>query len=213
MGPPAFVEFTLGKLFSYCKGHEKGAFTNGPAFKDLPNPTIDLICPECGPSGSTMKLHHTQVGPNESKDRFPNLTWKAVDGAKEYILLCEDVDLPISFVVFHGLFYGIPGTTTAVTADDMDPVDAAADAKKSNGPYRARGGFKYLKNIQGSHYGGPKPVMGHGPHRYYYQLVALKAPVDTDKMGKITKDALGTAIVGNVVGWGRWIGVFERKWE
>ncbi len=213
MAPPAFIEYTLGKLLSSCKGHEAKVFTKGPAFNNLPNPTIDLTCPECGPSGSTMKLHHTQVGPDESKDRFPNLTWKRVEGAKEYILLCEDVDLPVPAVVFHGLFYSIPGSTTAVTADDMDPVDAAADAKKTGGPYLAKGGFKYLKNIQGSHYGGPKPLMGHGPHRYYYQLVALKEPVDTDKMGKLTKDGLGAAIVGNVIGWGQWIGAYERKWE
>ena len=213
MGVLTYIEYALGRLLSCCKGHEAKVFTNGPAFKDLPNPTFDLNCPECGPSGSTMKLHHTQVGPRESKDGFPNLTWKRVEGVKEYILLCEDVDLPIPIVVFHGLFYSIPESTTAVMADDMNPVDAAGDAKRSVGPYITEGGFKYLKNIQGNHYRGPKPVRGHGPHRYYYQLVALKEAVNTDKMGKVTKDGLGAAILGNVIGWGQWIGVYERKWE
>ena len=207
------MEYTLGKLASYCRGHEANAFTKGSAFKDLPSPTIDLTCSECGPSGATLKLHHTQLGSDGSKDRFPNLSWKGVEGAKEYILLCEDVDLPIPAVLLHGLFYSIPGSTTAITAADMNPVDVAADAKKTNGPYMAKGGFKYLKNILGSHYVGPKPVLGHGLHRYYYQLVALKEPVNTDKMGKVTKDSLSAAIVGNVIEWGLWIGVFERKWE
>ena len=70
-----------------------------------------------------------------------------------------------------------------------------------------------MKNIQGAHYGGPKPVIGHGVHRYFYQLVALREPVDTGKMAKVTKDGLGRAIVGNVLGWGQWIGTYERKWE
>ena len=53
------------------------------------------------------------------------------------------------------------------------------------------------------HYGGPKPLMGHGPHRYFDQLVALKEPVNAGKLGgKVTKDGLGADIVGKVVGWG-----------
>ena len=207
MGLPACIEYTLGKLASYIKAHEAKRFTKGPAFSDFPQPTLDLRCPECGPSGSTMKLHHTQVGA-KSKDRFPDLEWDAVAGAKEYILLCEDVDLPIPAVVFHGLFYGIPATTTKITASGMDP-----NTKDSNA-LMTKGGFKYVKNIQGSHYGGPKPLMGHGPHRYFYQLVALREPVDLKKLnGKITKDGLGAVIVGNVLGWGEWVGVYERKWE
>ena len=57
--------------------------------------------------------------------------------------------------------------------------------------------------------------MGHGPHRYFYQLAALKEPVDVGKLGggKVTKDGLGADIVGKVVGWGEWVGVYKRKWE
>ena len=212
MGPPAFIEYALGKLTSSIKAHDAKLFTKGPAFTDLPKPTIELTCPECGPSGSTMKLHHTQVGDN-SKDRFPNLTWSRVDGAVEYILLCEDADLPIPTVVFHGLFYGLPASATEVTASDMDPAEKDGTAK-DNDALMVKGGFKYVKNIQGSHYGGPKPLMGHGPHRYFYQLIALREPVDITKLGgKVTKDGLGAAIVGKVIGWGEWVGVYERKWE
>ena len=95
----------------------------------------------------------------------------------------------------------------------MDRVDAAADAKKSSGPYMAKGGFKHLRNIQASHYEGRKPLMGHGPNRYCYQLVALKERVNTDKMGKGAKDGKGAAIGENVFGWGQSIDVHERKWE
>lgn len=212
MGPLVFTEYGLGRLTSYFKANDAKLFTKGAAFADFPEPTLELSCPECGPSGSMMKLHHTQVG-EESKDRFPDLTWNRVEGAKKYILLCEDADLPIPTVVFHGLFYTIPVSFTAVTANDVDPVSKDGTAKDGNA-LTVKGGFKYLRNIQGSHYTGPKPLMGHGSHRYFYQLVALKEAVDVEKLGgKVTKDRLGAAIVGKVADWGQWTGVYERKWE
>ena len=86
------------------------------------------------------------------------------------------------------------------------------DAKDIN-EKTVKAGFKYVKNIQGVHFGGP--LMGHGPHRYFYQLVTLKEPVDVGKLGggMVTKDGLGANIVGKVVGWGEWVGVYERKWQ
>lgn len=209
----AYIEYAIGSLTSSVKAHDTKLFTKRPAFAHFPKPTLQLSCPECGPSGSTMKLHHSQVGEKE-KDRFPELRWSRVEGAKEYILLCEDADLPIPAVVFHGLFYAIPATTTAVTADDMDLIEGEDRHVKGSNALMVKAGFRCIKNVQGSHYGGPKPLLGHGPHRYFYQLVALKEPVDQKELGpKVTKDGLGAAIVGNVIGWGEWIGVYERRWE
>ena len=77
-----------------------------------------------------------------------------------------------------------------------------------------KGGFRLGKNIRGTVYSGPRPVMGHGAHRYYYQLIALKEPVDVENMSAMaTKKELSEEIVGKVAGWGVWIGIFERKWE
>jgi hypothetical protein len=45
-------------------------------------------------------------------------------------------------------------------------------------------------------------------------LVALSKPVDHAKLSaRATKEELAAEIVGKVVGWGAWVGVFERKWE
>lgn len=63
-------------------------------------------------------------------------------------------------------------------------------------------------------YNGPRALKGHGPHRYYYQLIALKEPLDLKSIGPIaTKAELVKAIEGKVAGWGLWIGISERKWE
>ncbi|KAL8832097.1 MAG: hypothetical protein Q9191_000476 [Dirinaria sp. TL-2023a] len=210
----AYIEWAIGSLTSGFKGHDAKLFTKGPAFADFPNPTLELSCPECGPSGSSMKLHHSQDGAEKAKDRFLELSWRRVEGAKEYILLCEDADLPVPAVIFHGLFYAIPPTTTAVAAADMDLMEGEDGQVKGSNALVVKAGFRCIKNIQGSHYTGPKPLLNHGPHRYFYQLVALKEPVDLEKLGpKVTKDGLGAAIVGKVIGWGEWVGVYERKWE
>ena len=209
----AYLEYAIGRLTSSFKFHDVKLFTRGPAFTDFPKPTLEISCPECGPSGSTMKLEHTQVGEKE-RNRFPELIWSRVEGAKEYILLCEDADAPIPIAILHGLYYTIPATTTAVTAGDIDLVEGEhREAKNGNG-LMVKGGFRYLKNIWGNHYEGPRPILGHGPHRYFYQLVALKEPLELEKLGpQLTKSGLAAATVNNVVGWGEWVGVYERKWE
>ena len=43
--------------------------------------------------------------------------------------------------------------------------------------------------------------MGHGAHRYFYQLIALNAPVDIGKLSPMaTKKELADEIVGKVAG-------------
>ena len=75
-----------------------------------------------------------------------------------------------------------------------------------------KGGFRYGKNLRGTVYSGPKPLRGHGEHRYFYFVVALKEGLDEGKMGKVpAKEELVAQCEGKVLGWGEWIGVAERK--
>ena len=61
---------------------------------------------------------------------------------------------------------------------------------------------------------GPRPVFGHGPHRYFFQVIGLGQEVDQSSLTEaVTREELGREIQGKVVGWGTWIGVYERKWE
>ena len=94
-----------------------------------------------------------------SKYRLPDFTWDRVEGPKEYILLCEDADLPIPTVVFHGCFFQIPGSTTAVTASDVDLVQKDGDAKDIS-ETTVKAGFKCVKNIQGGALWRAKAVDG-----------------------------------------------------
>jgi phosphatidylethanolamine-binding protein (PEBP) family uncharacterized protein len=205
-----YLEYGLARLLYNLRGRDAKLFIKGPAFADFPEPTIEINSPDCGPSNSIMKLEYTQYG----EDRFPELDWSLpptlAGRVKEYLLVSEDPDAPLPTPPTHGLFYAIPPSITRISASDM-----ALDKEKSAGKKLVlKGGFYAWKNILGKHYGGPRPPLGHGPHRYFYELIALEEPVDFTKLSEIpTKKELAVAIVGKVAGWGEWVGVFEKQWK
>ncbi|KAL6243892.1 hypothetical protein RBB50_009326 [Rhinocladiella similis] len=221
MSPLNYLEYFLGRLLSSNRGRDSKLWTNTSAFADTPQ-TITVTCPDIGPSNSVMPLDYSAYGTS----RFPTLTWTVAPPSdtaaaavnesdiKEYIVLIEDPDAPLPLVPNHGLFYAIPGTKTTITADDIVLDTNANKGASSAGAKYLRGGFRLGKNLRGSIYGAPRPPLGHGPHRYFYQVVALNAKLDVDKMKPVaTKAELEDAIKGKVVGYGAWIGIFERKWE
>ncbi|KAK9235716.1 phosphatidylethanolamine-binding protein [Lipomyces kononenkoae] len=205
MGILNSVEYCIGRLLINQKGRDKGLFFKSPAFVSMPEPTFVVTSPDCGPSNSHMKEEYTGYG----KDRFPELAWqKPSPDVAEYVLIIEDPDAPLPMPVTHGLFFAIPGDKTSITHDDISVHKLVGKEK------HLKGGFRLGKNILGSVYGGPKPPLGHGVHRYYYTLVALKEPLDTSKMSALaTKKEIAQAIEGKMIGWGQWVGLFERKWE
>ena len=200
-----YVEASVSWLLSSQKGRHPKLFTKGPAFAAFPEQTFVVDSPDCGPSGSYVEPKYTQVG----EDQFPELTWSApLVSVKEYIVVIEDPDAPLPKPATHALFYSIPAQTNRITANDIKPVPGNEKERKLHG------GFKYGKNVRGTIYSGPRPLLNHGPHDYYYQVVALKEALDTAKMSAPpTKSELAAAISGKVAGWGAWIGKFERKWE
>lgn len=199
-----YVQVGLSYLLSNVRGHDANLFFKLPAFSKFPEPTIAVECPEVGPSGSQLSVDHTQFGAG----RFPTLKWPpASPETKEYLLIVEDADSPFgSIPTMHGLYYSIPATSTGVSDADFKPG--------SNGPYTLSGGFKYGKDRRSNIYIPPRPLMGHGPHRYFFELVALSAPIDGTKLSPLaTKEEIAKDIEGKVAGWGFWEGSYEEKWE
>ncbi|KAL2216419.1 phosphatidylethanolamine-binding protein [Thermoascus aurantiacus ATCC 26904] len=207
-GPLTYLQYGLGKLFSPIRGHDSKLLTNGPAFKDIPQPNMSLEAPECGPSGARLLDNHSMLA-RDGKGDFPELRWTPPPEAdvKEYVLICEDIDLPIpALVAHHGLFYGIPPTTTAATNADVQ------HGGKNPKEHVTTAGWKYVPNMMGSSYLGPAPPLGHGPHRYVFTIIALKEPLNPKQPEKLSRQKVADAIVGKVVGWGQWIGTWERPW-
>ncbi len=75
-------------------------------------------------------------------------------------------------------------------------------------------GWRVGKNRRDIVYIAPRPPMGHGPHRYLFELVALEEKLDPAKMSKVPdKKEVEKAIEGKVVAWGVWEASYESTWD
>ena len=104
-------------------------------------------------------------------------------------MICHDPDAPViapgSYGFVHWVLYNIPGSATALPEGVQDYTAGA-------------------NNFGTDHYGGPMPPEGHGTHRYFFWLIALRSAPDLeaglslwDLMGRIEADVLGmTRLVG-----------------
>lgn len=211
------MESALGRIMPSPKRGDSGThklFTRGHDFTILRTPTLTVTSPECGPSGSSLLPHHSASSGNS----FPSLAWQLTDPnsrtasrTKEYLIIVEDADTSLSAnPATHGIFYGIPASMTSVDASSFGKVKSGAFER------RLAGGFKYAPIhgalSPGKAWSGPNPMLNNGPHRYYFQVVALSATIDRKELSQFpTKESFRGAIEGKVVGWGQWVGTFERK--
>ncbi len=200
-----YVEYTLGYLLSSQRGRDAKLFHKGPAFAKLTEPSLEVTSPECGASNSTMSSKYGK----DTGNQFPTISWEAPKSdteVREYMLIVEDPDAPLPTPIAHGVYYAIPAETRSVDAPSLELVG-------EKGSNELKGGFKFGQNRMGNVYGGPRPVLGHGPHRYFYQVIALSEKVDQKGFAaaKPTREELAKGIEGRVVAWGMWVGVFERK--
>ena len=208
------IESFLGGVFASVKNHDAKLFIKSPVFRDHPEPTIEVTAPEYGASGSALDVDTTPLGRNQ----FPALQWvpssnrpEATTSANsasgqgnsivQYLLVVEDPDAPLPSPVIHGIYYAIPMTKTSVEPGDFEIAGSSGSL---------RGGFRYGANRKKCAWSGPRPVLGHGVHRYMFQVVGLKAALEG--LGVIpTRQEIEKAIEGKVVGWGMWIGTYERS--
>ncbi|RHZ54140.1 YbhB/YbcL family Raf kinase inhibitor-like protein [Aspergillus thermomutatus] len=198
----AFTFSCLMLVVSVKAQYEK-LFTSGPAFANYPYPTIPLNCSEIGPSGSTLGVDHMEGGAGF----FPALEWPSPsNNIREYVLVSEDPDAPFPHSVIHGLYYGIPRVFTGLEHADFQV------SGKHNDSYLLEGGFKYGQNRRDTVYLPPRSMPGQGPHRYFFELIALSDPIDRSRLSdRATLEEIAVAIHGRVVGWGAWVGVVKNK--
>ncbi|KAL7818480.1 phosphatidylethanolamine-binding protein [Trichoderma gracile] len=199
-----YVEAAASWLFANAKGRDAKAFTKGPAFTSHPAPTIPITSPDCGPDGAVLSPEHMHGAQQQGK--FPELKWEAVEGVRQWLLVSEDPDAPLPTPICHGIYLGIDKDKLFVTNDDFKQQD-----DKST---RLRGGFYYGANRRGNVYIPPRPLLNHGIHRYFFDIIALKEPLnDNFVASKPTREQVAKEIDGKVIAWGRWTGQCERKWE
>lgn len=203
-----YLQYALGRLLYSFRGHDSGQIIYTPAFDNVPQPNMKLES-DCGPSGSNMPIHCTCLAA-DGKGVLPELYWtppESDEPVKEYVLICEDIDLPVPFlVVHHGLFWAIPASAISAVPADVKAQDYHPKLR------RTVAGWRFVSNPLGSPYSGAAPPLGHGGHRYVFTIIALNAELKFEHPEKATKQDIKRAMVGKVIGWGQWIGVFERPW-
>ena len=129
------------------------------------------------------------VGDNIS----PPLRWAALPSeTRQVVLIIDDVDVPLPRPLLHTIAV-IDPTFDHVTAGALQPGCAGMRFIRADLGHRA--------------YAGPRPIPGHGPHHYRFQVFAIG---DTIPDTVTTAKALLTRMRGHVLARGVLTGTYER---
>jgi Raf kinase inhibitor-like YbhB/YbcL family protein len=136
----------------------------------------------------------------EGENVSPPLRWSGIPAsAKELVLICEDPDAPKVEPFIHWVLYGLSALQTSLP-----------EGIPTRESLVMLGGLRQGKNSAGKvGYTGPMPPIGHGAHRYHFQLFALSEP--TGPSDHPDRDELINAMSGHVLALGDLIGTYERK--
>jgi len=186
------MERVIGRLLRGARGRDRHLAWNAPALLNAPE-TIVLASPAFG-DGQPMPTRH--AGPGVGDNLSPPLSWSGVPAAAaELVLIVEDPDAPLPRPAVHLIATGIAPARTAFAEGALGT--GATDVRLGRGLFGRRG------------YAGPRPVLGHGPHRYFFQIMALDQPLALGGAGD--RAALLAAAAGHVLARGQLIGTYERR--
>lgn len=144
-------------------------------------------------NGDNIPEKFTANGENLS----PPLSWENVPyGAKELVLICEDPDSVGTKPFVHWILYKIPANLRNI--ESGIPEHAKSTTAQ----------FLQGKNSTGRvGYFGPKPPARSGPHRYYFKLYALDAPLSVPE--GLSKEALFEAMRSHIIGETEFMGKYQ----
>jgi hypothetical protein len=178
----------IGKLLRNVRAGEQRSPFAGPGFAAPDGITVISNAFRDGepmPKSSAGK----GVGDNAS----PHLNWTGVPpGTRQLVLIIDDVDVPLPRPILH---------TVAVIEPTIVQVDTGALQPGTTGMH-------FIRADLGNHgYAGPRPIPGHGPHRYRFLVFALDEPIAEN----VTKArALRKQMAGHVLARGMLTGTYER---
>jgi Raf kinase inhibitor-like YbhB/YbcL family protein len=141
-------------------------------------------------SGESIPIRHTCDG----EDVSPPLQWGTPpEGTRSLALIADDPDAPTGTFV-HWLIYDIPPDARGL------PEGVATRDRVSEG-------LQGLNDFERPGYGGPCPPPG-TPHRYYFTLRALDAPLDLEPGA--SRAQVDAACRGHVLAEAQLMGRFGR---
>ena len=174
----------LGKLLRRIRaGEERSALARYAA------PATINVTSTAFADGAEIPTRH--AGKGVGADVSPPLLWSGAPvETKQLVLVIDDVDVPLPKPLIHTMVLIEPG------------LDGIGEGELRPG----RAGLRFVKAFA-ARYAGPRPIKGHGPHRYRFQMFALDRRVPDD----VTKtDALLAAMAGHVLARGGLSGTYER---
>lgn len=131
----------------------------------------------------------------DDEDISPPLKIEGVkENTAELALIMYDPDAPIG-TFYHWLLYKIP----------RDVVELPENIPKEK---ITKYGVQGLNDFNDIGYGGPCPPHGHGTHRYFFLLIALRESVDLKPGVRVNE--LFDKIRGRVAGYGVLMGTYSR---
>lgn len=135
----------------------------------------------------------------EGDDISPELRWEqAPAGTQSFAVFCHDPDAPLvsagpsgtgAYGFVHWLLYNLPASVTRLAENDARGSVGANDFGSIG-------------------YGGPMPPEGHGPHQYYFWVLALDRELDLEP--GLTLGAFLNRVEPHVLGMNRLVGRYER---
>jgi Raf kinase inhibitor-like YbhB/YbcL family protein len=186
------IERLIGRTLRAVRAGDRHLAWNAPALAAVPD-SIALASPAFAARAAIPPRYAgSGVGDNLS----PPLRWSGVPaGAAELVLVIEDPDAPLPWPVVHALATGIPPI--------WQGLPEGALSLTTGSPIRlGRGSFGRTV------YAGPRPVRGHGVHRYVFEIIAVDRPLVL--AGPADLAAVLTALSGHALAKGRLVGTFER---
>jgi hypothetical protein len=163
--------------------------------------------PSIGTAPASIVLSSSSFGFNQSIPRrhagagvgdniSPALAWSgAPSDAEEFALIIEDPDAPLPRPFVHAIVVGIPSDTSSLAEKALCALPPTLGMLGRNS-FRRQG------------YAGPRALPGHGPHKYAFQLFALRRKLTFERAPD--RKALLAALEGTVIARGRLDGTFER---
>ncbi len=132
----------------------------------------------------------------DGEDASPPLAIAGVpEGAKALVLIMEDPDAPIGLFT-HWILYDIPPTVRELPEGVPKRPEVAGI------------GLQGVNDFGRVGYGGPCPPRGHGPHRYFFRLYALSAPLGLSP--RASRRAVLDAMRGKMIAQAEYMGTYRR---
>lgn len=181
----------IERLGRALRGVRAGAQRSPLAGGAFAAPTTITVTSTAFADGGAMPA--SSAGKGVGDNTSPPLRWTAPPpGTRQLALLIDDVDVPLRRPLVH-------------TAAVMEPrVDGVAAGALQPGC----AGIRFLRADLGHHgYAGPRPIPGHGPHRYRFQVFALDVTIPD---AVTSAKGLVAAMRGHVLARGALTGTYER---